>query len=70
MDHLKVVLGRSGAPLEITFGYCHTLFIRVLDLLIAVVGYQSEVTRMHFCPFFSPLAPFLVLLTVVLVDAI
>jgi hypothetical protein len=41
-DLLKVVLGRSGAPLEIMFGYRHTIFVEVLNLLIVVVDHPSS----------------------------
>jgi hypothetical protein len=57
-DLLKVVLGWSGAPLEIAFGCRHALFVRVLDLLIVIVGHRSEAMRamlLSLLPTFSTL---------------
>jgi hypothetical protein len=56
---LKVVSGRSGALLEIAFGGCHELFVRVLDFLpdAAVVGHYSEVVWMALFPLLSALSP-------------
>jgi hypothetical protein len=66
-DLLEVVLGRSGAPLEIAFGCHRALFVGVIDLLIAIVGHRSEVTWMVLLPLLPTLSALLVLLTVVLV---
>jgi hypothetical protein len=49
-DLFEVVLGRSGAPLEIAFGYHHTFFVRVLNLLVAVVGHWREATQTSLLP--------------------
>jgi hypothetical protein len=52
----------SGAPFEISLGCRYELLVRVLDFL----SYVAVVSPRHFWPFFSPLAPFLVLLTGIL----
>jgi hypothetical protein len=69
-DLLEVVIGQSGAPLEIMFSYHLTLFARVLDHLVAMVRHRREAVWTVLFPFFPPLAPFLVLLMMTLVGAI
>jgi hypothetical protein len=68
---LKVVFRRSHASLEVTFGSYHELLTTVIDFFldVAIAGHCSQATRLAFLPLLPPLAPFLALLTVVLMGA-
>jgi hypothetical protein len=57
-NHLKVVLGRPGASLEIMFGRRHKLFVRAFDLFpdATVVHHCGGTTRVVLLAFFPALS--------------